>query len=767
MSFASHRAPAPTAGLRAPVARLAALPSHASVSASPSSSRLHFRLTSLALALSWSLPAHTQQAEDDTAVPTIVVEASPFKRSSEELVQPVDVLSGEALERRRNGTIGDVLADRPGVSNASFGPGVGRPVIRGQGGPRVQILDNGIGTMDASSISADHAVSVDPQNAEQIEIIKGPATLIYGGGASAGLVNVVDDRLPDAVTPGLRVGGNFSYGSNADEKTRSAKLRYGVGPWQFGTQYSLRSAGDFSVPGFATRQHEESEHDHGDDEHDHGHEEADSFNILDNSSLRTESYGASTAFVGSRGMLGAAVTRFETNYGVPGHAHAHEHEHEEGEQEEEAGHSHEGVRIDLEQTRVDLRGKLYAPMRGFEALEARIGVNDYRHKEIEQSGAIGTQFDVTEVEARVQLSHEPIAAWKGVTGLQLSDRDFEAVGAEAFVPPTKTRGVGLFVVEQRPFGTGHQLELGGRVDRLEHEIDGVSNAPFAQRDQGFTTYSLSAGSAFALGEHLHLRLNAQRAQRAPSTEELYAYGPHLATSSFERGDQSLDPETANNIEITLGRDSGRFTWEGSVYYNRINDYVYLQEIDSGLDADGSGTASSDGVADRVDESGQFDAEGELLLVDHRQRNAEFYGAEIQAGYKLLASGPIRLNLRTFGDVVRGEFARGGDLPRITPARAGIGADARIGALTGDISYQRTVRQERTAALETDTPGYDLLSADLGYVLKLGGAQATFYVRGRNLLDEKIRLSTSFLKDVAPLPGRSIFTGLRIDFTPAI
>ena len=724
-------------------------------------------MSSLAIALSWSLPAQAQQSEDDTgAVPTIVVEASPFKRSSEQLVQPVDVLSGEELERRRNGTIGDVLADRPGVSNASFGPGVGRPVIRGQGGPRVQILDNGIGTMDASSISADHAVSIDPQNAEQIEIIKGPATLIYGGGASAGLVNVVDDRLPDTVTPGLRAGGNFSYGSNADEKTRSAKLRYGIGQFQLGTQYSLRTAGDFSVPGFATRQHEASEDAHVDDGHDH-EEAADAFNILENSSLRTESYGASSAWVGSRGMFGAAITRFETNYGVPGHAHEHAHEEEEHEEEEESGHSHEGVRIDLKQTRVDLRGKLYAPLRGFEALEARVGINDYQHREIEASGDIGTQFDVTEVEARVQLAHEPLGAWKGVTGLQVSDRDFEAIGAEAFVPPTRTRGLGWFVVEERPFGEGHRLELGGRVDRVEHEVDGVSNAPFVQRDQGFTTYSLSAGSAFALGEHLHLRLNAQRAQRAPSTEELYAFGPHLATTSFERGDQSLDPETANNFELTLGRDNGRFTWEGSVYYNRINDYVYLQEIDSGLNADGSGTQASDGLADRVDETGQFDAEGELLLVNHQQRNAEFYGAEIQAGYKLLTSGPLKLNLRTFGDVVRGEFTSGGHLPRMTPARAGIGADARIGALTGDISYQRTVRQQRTAALETDTPGYDLLSADLGYVLKFGGAQATFYLRGRNLLDEKIRLSTSFLKDVAPLPGRSIFTGLRIDFTPAI
>ncbi len=790
MSSVTHRALARAAGLCAPVAHHATSQAANLFSTSRQARRggapAWFRLTPLALALSWPLPAIAQETTADTAearesaderrtagngaiaeLPTITVEASPFGRDAETLVQPVDVISGEELERLRGGTIGDMLGNRPGVSNASFGPGVGRPVIRGQGGPRVQILDNGIGSMDASSISADHAVSVDPLNAQQVEIIKGPATLIYGGSASAGLVNVVDDRLPDEVTPGLAASGNFSYGSNADEKNRSARLRYGSGPWQFGTQYALRTAGDFSVPGYAVRQHEESEHA---DEEEHDHEEdAGSFNRLDNSSLRTESLGASTAFVGSRGMLGAAVTRFETNYGVPGHAHEHEHEEEaHEEEEEEAGHSEEGVRIDLEQTRVDLRGKLYEPLRGFEELETRVGVNDYRHREIEASGAIGTQFDVTEVEARVQLAHHPLGAWKGVTGVQVRDRDFEAVGAEAFVPPTQTRGAGLFVVEEREFGERHRLELGARVDRLEHQVDAAgSAAPMPPADRDFTTYSLSAGSSFALGEHLHLRLNAQRAQRAPSTEELYAFGPHLATSSYERGDLQLDPEIANNLELSIGRDSGRFTWEASTYYNRIDDFIYLQSVDQGLSADGSGTADSDGVADTVDESGQFDAEGEMLLVDHRQRDAQFYGAELSAGYKLIRSGPLKLDLRAFGDTVRGEFVGGGNLPRMTPSRFGVGANARIAALSGDVSYQRTLRQEHTAELETDTPGYDLLSADLGYALQWGRTRATFYVRGRNLLDEKIRLATSFLKDVAPLPGRSIFTGLRIDFAPPV
>ncbi len=743
--------------------RIAALVA-ACETARPPPPRARFTLHRIALALSPALvlplPLGAQETSPTAEAPqleTIIVEASPFRRGAEDLVQPVDVLAGEELERRRGGTIGDVLADRPGVSNASFGPGVGRPVIRGQGGPRVQVLDNGISSMDASSISADHAVAVDPLHAEQIEIIKGPATLIYGGGASAGIVNVVDDRLSDQLTPGLRLGGAFSYGSNADEKTSSVKTRYGLSSLQLGAQYGRRSAGDFSIPGFAVRQHADGGHEDHDHHDDH---DADSFDILDNSSLRAESYGASAAWIGERGMLGAAVTRLETNYGVPGHSHAHEEEHEE-----EAAHSHDGVRIDLEQTRVDLRGLLRAPLPGFSALEVRAGINDYQHQEIEAGGDIGTRFDVQETEARAQLTHLPLGAWTGVGGVQVGDRDFEAVGAEAFIPPVTTRGLGLFLVEQRSFGA-HRLELGARVDQTRHTPTAAADGPLATlRKQEFTALSFSAGTAFALAEHLHLRVNAQHAQRAPSAEELYAYGAHLATSSFERGAQDLDAETANNLELTLGRDAGRFTWELSAFYNRINDYIFLSETDLGLDADGDGSVQADGRADRVDEAGHFSTDGELLLLDYRQRDAEFHGAELSAGYRVIDHAAWTLDLRAFGDTVRGRLRDGGDLPRMTPMRAGIGADTAYRGFSASLRYLRADRQDRTAALETDTPGHDLVSADLGYSFALGSSVATLFVRGRNLLDEKQRLSTSVLKDVAPQPGRSIYTGIRIDFQP--
>ncbi len=714
--------------------------------------RPSLRLTPVALAaLAFPLMARADEPPPTpppaTQIEEIVVQASPFGHIADDLVQPVDVLSGEELDRRRRGTIGDVLADRPGIANASFGPGVGRPVIRGQGGPRVQILENGIASMDASSISADHAVTVDPLGADQVEVIKGPATLIYGGAASAGVVNVVDDRLPDTVTPGMRLRGDLSYGDNADERNGALRARYGIGEWQLGANYARRKAGDFKIPGYATRAGTEHDHAH-EDEHEH---EEERYGVLENSNLSTESYGASGAWIGERGMFGAAITRLETNYGIAGHSHG-----DEG--EAEGGHSHDGVRIDMKQTRVDLRGLLYDPLPGFDRLETRIGINNYQHLEIEPGGAIGTTFDVREQEGRVELAHRPLGEWVGVAGLHVTHRDFEAVGEEAFVPPVVTSSIGLFLVEGRSFGE-HRLELGGRVDRVSHNPEG--NNP----DQDFTPVSLSAGINFVLSEHLHLRVNAQRAQRAPAAEELYAYGPHLATSAFERGNLSLDPETANNLDISFGRDHGRWTWEIAAFYNRISDYVFLKEVDQGLNADGSGSGASDGIADRVDESGAFSPDGELLLLDFAQQDAELYGAEISGKYQLIDTGPFRLSLRAFGDTVRGRLKGSGDkLPRMTPSRLGVGADASYGPVSAGIGYTRAMEQDRLAPLETQTPGYNLLSADLSYALPFGDStRASIYLQGRNLLDEKQRLSTSFLKDISPQPGRSLFVGVRFDF----
>jgi iron complex outermembrane receptor protein len=660
-------------------------------------------------------PALTPEAPEP--IQTITVEASPLGRSADDLVQPVDVLAGAELDRKRRATIGEVLEGEPGVASSDFGPGVGRPLIRGQGGARVSVLENGIGAMDVSTVSNDHAVGVDPGSAEQVEIIKGPATLIYGSAASAGVVNVVNRRLPTELTPGFNGDLDLSYADNAAERQARTDLNYGVGGFQLHGDFSGRKTNLFEVPENAFADGSAPDPDR-----------------IPNSAVKTGSGAVSVSRIGEVGSVGVAVSRFEDRYGIP--------------LEEEAF-------IDLKQTRVDALGMLRAPLPALESLKLRIGANNYEHTEFEAPHEPGTRFDNDEIEARVEAVHVPFAGFRGVVGAQLIDRDFQAIGDEAFVPPVKTQALGAFWIEEREFGV-NRIELGLRVEVQQQELKESDPRP----DVDHTPLSISAGWIRDLGDHYHLRLNLAHSQRAPAAEELYALGPHLATGTFERGDTGLSEETSNNVELGIDKHDGRWTWNASVYYNRINDYIYLLEADE----------DGDGVPDQVTADGEPfdpDAGGEeeepLRLVDYRQDDAIFTGFEAETAYRLL-TGPLHLTGRLFADSVRGRLDGGPDLPRITPARIGFALEGRQGAFSGGLNLMRVLRQDHVAPLETETDGYSLLSADLGYTLRGGeGTATTLYVRGRNLLDEEARRHTSFLKDFAPLPGATITVGFNVRF----
>lgn len=701
----------------------------------------------------WAQSGESDAAADNeqssTQLDTITVQASAFERSADELAQPVDVLYGEDLNRKRAGSLGETLDGELGVSSADFGPGVGRPVIRGQGGPRVLMLENGINSMDASSVSADHAVSIDPAHAEQIEIIKGPATLLYGSGAAAGVINVVNGRLPREVIPGVHGSAALNYTDNADIRSGAFDLNIGYEDFVFRFDAAGRRAHDTEIPGHADIDHDAEEAHEGEEEHEEEHEE-ERAGLIENSSLVTESGSATAAWILPQRILSATVSRHRSNYGVPGHAHGHEEE--EGAAEEEEA----GVRIALEQTRVDLNGEWFDLGPAFERLRTRIGINDYEHAELE-GDEVGTVFDNRELELRTELTHAPWGQWRGVFGLQFNNRDFEAIGDEAFVPPVETRSTGLFWIEERPIGE-HRLELGLRVEQLRHEGPTVAALDF-------TPLSLSAGYVHELNAAHHLRLTATRSQRAPVAEELYAFGPHLATSNFERGNTALGLETANNLEIGIDRHVGRWQWQLNLFVNQIQDYIYQQEVDLGLNADGSNTGeatgASDGEADFVDEEGGFEDDGELRLLDYRADDARFIGAEAETRWRF-NDGPRPWELRLFADTVQGQLDGGQNLPRITPTRVGaqIGGGLRRWYL--GLGYTEVLEQDEVSPLETPTDGYSLLSLDLSYDLPVDGL-ATVFLRGRNLLDEEARRHTSFLKDVAPLPGASLSLGLRWEF----
>lgn len=401
-----------------------------------------------------------------THAETIVVTATPLAAALSDIARPVSVLTGSELALRMQPTLGETLAQEPGVSSTYFGPGASRPVIRGLGGDRIRVLQSGLGTADASSTSPDHAVSFDPLGAEQIEVVRGPATLHYGSNAVGGVVNVLDDRVPDAVSDRpLHGKAEVSGATAADERAGAVSLNGGANAFAWHADFLKRKTDDLRIPGFAEsaalRAEEEAEG--GGEE---GHEEVQG--TLENSAVENTSGAAGVSVVGSRGFLGFAFSGLDSLYGVPGHEpHAEEGEVPPGEEPAPA-EEHGGVRIDLRQRRGDVRGELRQPMGGVHNVRLRLGRADYEHTELE-GDEIGTVFTNESWEGRLELNHEPLGPFTGSVGVQGARRDFAAIGAEAFVPPSVTDTFAVFAFEEARSGAW-RFQVGGRYEHQSAEV---------------------------------------------------------------------------------------------------------------------------------------------------------------------------------------------------------------------------------------------------------------------------------------------------------
>jgi iron complex outermembrane receptor protein len=327
-------------------------------------------------------------------------------------------------------------------------------------------------------------------------------------------------------------------------------------------------------------------------------------------------------------------------------------------------------------------------------------------------------------------------------GIQLQNRDFSAKGDEAFVPSSVSQSASIFMLEKRDWQRW-QFEIGGRFEHAMHNPQGA-----LLQTRNFDLYSVSARSVWKFIDGYQLNLTATRGQRAPNTVALFANGFHVATNTFEQGNQTLGKETSNNFDIALQKTSGILTGKVNLFYNHVNDYIFQKSRDS----------NGDRLADRVDAEGVLDNQGAFLVQDYAQTNAKFYGLEAEA---IVAVVPDMLNVRFFTDIVHGRLKDNGNIPRITPQRFGFDLDLKKNAWSGNFNLTRVVRQDRVAVLETETPGYTLMNAEMGYHMKLGrSVNYTLFLQGRNLLDSDMRVHTSFLKDIAPLPGRAIVAGVR-------
>jgi iron complex outermembrane receptor protein len=648
-----------------------------------------------------------------------VVTASPFSRAQDEVAAPTTVLAGPRLDLRRQPSLGETLAAEPGVSSTYFGPGASRPVIRGLGGDRIRVLASGVGTLDASVVSPDHAVSLDPLLVDRVEIVRGPATLLYGGSAVGGVVNVIDTRIPD-MRPAAPLTGRFEarLGSAAEERSRAGVLVGHAGPLVWRLDGFRRDTADLRIPGFAEAPDRLAEHNP-------VLEGPPARGRLPNSATAARGAAFGAAWVEDAGHVGFSYNGFNSLYGVPGHEH----------HPDDAGPAADaGVRVDLRQRRWDFHGEWLRPVGALRAARFQLGLGDYRHDEME-GVVVGTRFKNRSHEGRLELLHERFGAFEGALGAQLARSDFAAAGAEAFVPPSVTDNRAVFLFEEAEFKP-FTWQLGTRVERQRIAPVAASGRP-ARRHNGA---SFSGGLVYAPSETWTVSVSLSRSERLPNAQELFADGPHAGTGAYEIGDAALANEVATGLDVSLRRRSGHVTGAFTVFVNRFAGYIF--ELATGA----------------------VDPEHGLPVYRFVQHDARTVGAETELIVHLHEAKSHRADLRLTADTVQALDRTGGrPLPRTTPSRLGVAFDWRAGAFSGTLGARRADRARRLAPAETPTAGYTLVEAGVVRHFSVARLTGEVFARVANATDVEARVHTSFLKDVAPLAGRDLTVGLRVGF----
>lgn len=706
-----------------------------------------FPVSLVAISIALSSPVHAQNAQDESASSgaqdddfhtdkEIVVTAPYLERL--DILAGTSAVSGEVLAEKTRAQLGDILTSLPGVSATSFSPGASRPVLRGYQGNRVAVLTDGIGNIDVSNTSADHAVTIDTLTVERIEVLRGPAVLLFGGQAVGGAVNALDKRIPRSVPDEpIHIDALAGYGSAAEDWSGGASIDVPLGDrvvvhvdGSYRNSDDLRSGGFVLSPTLRAEALAFAEEEEGEgnlEEAEEARELAGQRGRIPNSAVETWTAAGGIAFIDDGGNLGISYSIYDTNYGVParpGAEHAHEGEEEGGEEEGEAP-----VTIGLRQYRLDFRGEVELGEGLFDKLRLRAGYADYTHTEFE-GDEIGTVFNSEGIEARAEFVQNDRNGWRGASGIQYQSRDFEAIGAEAFVPPNKTRAYGLFTLQEFKFGAA-DAEVALRFDTAELRADtiGITRA--------FNNFSAAAGLGYNIGE-LKIGVNISRTGRAPSVEELFSNGPHIATQAFEIGDPTLRSERAWNGEIYARYDGTNAEFSATLYNNRFDSFIY--EAETGDEEDG------------------------LPVFQYFQNDAKVWGVELQGSARLGSFGGFDLGIDGVADYTRAKISGGGgSVPRIPPLRLLGGVELTSGAfdIRGEVEWSD--EQNRTAAFETPTDGFTLVNASATWRPFGRDRNIALIASANNIFDVEARRAASFTKDFVPLSGRDFRVTARLSF----
>ena len=659
-----------------------------------------YQRSTMARAVLLACAAFSRIVHAADALPEITVTTSALAGSEDaQVLTPARVVSGDELRDRQAGTLGDTLSHELGVSSSAFGAGAARPIIRGLDGARVKMLQNGMAVSDVSTLSNDHAVAVDTATAHQIEILRGPATLLYGSGAIGGLVNVINDRIPTSLAAAPTGEAELRYGSVDQSRSLSLSLDGAAGAIGLHVDGNIRNAFDYRIPERAVQDDPTS-----------------ASGRLPNTFSRQNSVGFGMSTVQSWGYVGASVSTLDKRYGIP---------------------TEELAQIAMKQTRYDIDSLVRNPFAGVESVRLRLGYTDYQHDELDAASVPQTAFKNRALETRLELTHARIAGWRGTLGMQADNVNFSALAADgsgATVPATRSNSLAGFVVEERDFGL-LRLSAGAR-------LESVKRRPADQRERRFDLGSGSIGGLWTFQPGYGLGLTGSLAQRAPSTEELYSRGPHEATGTFDTGNPDFGKESSRNLELSLQKTDGLVRWKANLFYNRVKNFVY-GDI-TGVQVDATGAAGA-GFNERI----------------FRQGGATIRGAEAEIAYNPRGTGwsgrlfadTSRGTLEDAGNLPLQPASRAGvDVNyRQGPWRGGV-------SLLRALRQERLASFENSA-----TSGYTQLDASMAYTQNLGRYDVTWFMVAKNLLNQDIRFSTSVLKDLAPQPGRNLMVGVRTAF----
>lgn len=703
---------------------------------------------------------HRHGGEHGHQIEEVVVHGHPLGGA---VSQSTDILEAEELEHAVRQSIGETLAQTPGVHSASFGPAVGHPVIHGLSGTRVLVLENHVSSMDVSSSGSDHSIAVEPFLADRIEVIKGSGTLLYGSGAMGGTVDVHTHRVPAEVPEALS-GRVLIRGDNgSDARYAGFRLDGGGGQWAWHLDGYSSENGDLAIPGYAAldshdeeeeEHHDEDEEEHHDEDEEEEHEEPVK-GVLENSFGDYAGGAFGAAYHGERGHFGVAVVVRDWTYGIVGeHAHGeeehHEDEHEEGEDEDheddhEDEHGEESPWIVLEQTKFMSEFGLHDPFPGFTSLEGSVVVSDYEHSEVEGEGEIASHFGNEAWQARVVLEAEPRGAWETAVGIQFGGGDF-VFGSEGEFEPVETSHQAIFGVAHGEF-EGFGLETGARLESVEH-------VHASGQSLDFLASSISVGLVIP-AEQWEFTARLDRSMRAPEGEELFAAGEHLAIGGFQMGSADLDEEQSLNVSVGAVFRSEGLELKLTGYRYGFDNFIYQRETDD----------HDDDHDDEEDHHDDEDRHDEMPVFQWSQTEATLLGFDAEARFELLTEAQATADLVLGYDWVTTDVddPHESHLPRIPPQRLSIAAEVTWKDVWGRVAYSHYADQDEVTSHETPTDGYGNLDIEGEYATKLGEADLVFFIAGRNLGDEEQRQHASFVKDEAPLAGRRVEAGVRIWF----